>query len=302
MNVQQLQATAYRHIAGTVQVPLVMLVWGALVLFFGYQYQANALLPGDNGFNTVVSLESDDLLRAQDRNERLLAALAAQTPVPVPSLLDRQAFAAELAAELADYELRNEAGSAVSIAMNSSEHQLKGVQGETVSKVVVARALVESVVAEPVKTSSFNDSAEIKVKTKTNQKMKAAKFVRLPAVVQRTAAMRVDALRASKDGARMDLLAGRSSAAYKRLRGKIAQGRTDIEFLGLLALASLPQQPGEAEVIYQHLTQLQPDAQRWRQGLVQSQRQLAQRSENPNRAGEPSLSPVGVDGQSGLAG
>lgn len=294
MNVQQLQATAYRHIAGTVQVPLVMLVWGALVLFFGYQYQANALLPSDNSLAAVVVLESDDLLRAQQRNDRLLAALAAQTPLPIPSLLDRQAFAAELAAELANYELHNEAKSAASIASNPTQEQSKDVRAKVVSNV-----LVERVVVEPVK---INSMSKVRFTAKTNQKLKAAKFVRLPAVVQRKAAMRVDTLRASKDNARIDLLAGRSSAAYKRLRGKIAQGRTDIEFLGLLALASLPQQPGEAEVIYQHLTQLQPDAQRWRQGLVQSQHLLAERSTNLNRAGKPSLSPNGINGRSGLAG
>lgn len=303
MNVQQLQATAYRHIAGTVQVPLVMLVWGALVLFFGHQYQANALLPNEDNLAAAVSLESDELLRAQQRNDRLLAALAVQTPAPIPSLLDRKVFAAELAAELANYEKHEETKPTASEVSSSGDDQSQESQQQVVTNVVVEQVAVEPVVektvSNPVKAKL---PIQAQVAVAVSRKVKAAKFVRLPAVVQRTAAMRVDALRASKDSARADLLAGRSNAAYKRLRGKIAQGRTDIEFLGLLALASLPQQPGEAEVIYHHLTQLQPDAQRWHQGLVQSQRLLAARSTTPNKAGEPSLSPMGIDGQSGLAG
>lgn len=326
MNVQQLQVTAYRHIAGTVQVPLVMLVWGALVLFFGYQYQANALLPSNNNVAAAVSLEADELLRAQERNDRLLAALAAQTPVPVPSLLDRQVFAAQLAAELAGYELDKEPKPAASEAMSPAKTQLQAVRVKVASNVVVDQVAVEPVTAlvdvagveaktkskvkaQPVEVRSRVEvQRKIKTKAKNNNhaaantNTKAAKFVRLPAVVQRTAAMRVDTLRASKDKARAELLAGRSNVAYKRLRGKVAQGRTDIEFLGLLALASLPQQPGEAEVIYQHLTQLQPDAQRWRQGLVQSQRLLAERQVDAGRAGGSALSAVGGDRQLGRAG
>ncbi len=284
MNVQQLQATAYRYVAGTVQVPLVMLVWGALVLFFGYQYQANALLPNEDSLATAVSLESDQWLRAQQRNDRLLAALAAQTPAPIPSLLDPKAFAAQLAAQLANYEQHKETKPSAAKVIRSVEEQPKPLQHKAVANVAVAQVDVEQAATRVVSAKT------------------AAKFVRLPAVVQRTAAMRVDALRASKDSARADLLAGRSNLAYKRLRGKIAQGRTDIEFLGLLALASLPQQPDEAEVIYQHLTQLQPDAQRWQQGLMQSQRLLAARSTKTDKASELSPSPAGSDGRLDLAG
>lgn len=263
MNGQHLQLPVYRHIAGAAQIPLVLLVWGALVLFFGHQYQAQALLPSGDKITDVVALQAEDLLRAQRRNDRLLAEMAAQAPAALPDLLDRNTFERDLAVALADSEL-------------SQGTWQPGVQ-EAVVKPDVAPALEKHPTPEPVVTAKpqISKTTNVVQRTTTYSQPKSAKFVRLPAVVEPKIAMRVDRLRAIKDSARAALMAGHSRAAYQRLRGQVAKGRTDIEFLGLLALASMQQQPEEAEVIYQHLMRLQPDMQRWRQGLEQTQRLLA---------------------------
>lgn len=278
MNRQQLQLPIYQQVAGAVQMPLLMLVWCALVLFFGYQYQANALLPSDGkleygaGFSSVLG--ADEFLRGQQRHDRLLAEIAAQAPAQLPELLDPQEFGSDLAAALATSELGH--GHWQPGQQESAGMQVEHEPAITERAVSVLAPSIDMPDQQGQGNEQFN--AQLHTNRKPISKPKAAKFVRLPAAVQSKVAMRVDTLRASKDSARADLNAGRPGVAYQRLRGKISRGRTDIEFLGLLALASLQQQPEEAEVIYHHLVQLQPDTKRWRQGLEHSQSLLAARS------------------------
>ena len=97
----------------------------------------------------------------------------------------------------------------------------------------------------------------------------APKFVRLPS----RGAGADPRLRALKADARTSLRGGRAQQAYRALRQRLESGRTDPEFLGLLAVASLAVgYHDEAQVLYEHLLHLQPQEQRWQRGwqLAQS--------------------------------
>jgi len=292
MNGQLRDLPTLRYITGTVQVPLVLLVWGALVLFFGHQYQANALLPSSDRFVDRVPVEAAELLRAQQRDERLLAQLAAQSPAQVPNLMDAHRFSLDLAAELAGSDLgRGEwqpGSTAVVDVSQAVERTAQQATQQTTHKPTQQTTTSQTASADVVSTGSLQKqpvaTRPIKTKTKIASIAPAPtvalskpnpKFVRLPAVKPTQAKAQVDALRTIKDLARADILAGRTGSAYQRLRGQVAAGRSDIEFLGLLALASLQHHPDESQVLYHHLTELQPDAKRWQQGLAEAQRLLA---------------------------
>lgn len=75
--------------------------------------------------------------------------------------------------------------------------------------------------------------------------------------------------------ARMDLATGRFGDAYYRLRPQVAGAGGDVEYLGLLALAALRSgHGGEALVIYQRLTELQPERGGWHIGLALAREHL----------------------------
>lgn len=302
MNGQQLQMPTYQQISGAVQLPLVMLVWCALLLFFGYQYQANALLPQHAESASQAEFDNQALLRVQQRNDRLLAELAAQAPVELPKLLNRQDFGEDLAAALAgstlgrgDWQPQQPSDRVTPVASKvvPAVQPKTQTQAPTVAPAKVQKfsrspskrinTLAAASVVEPVSTKAPKATDRKSSKTVPVRNQKAAKFVRLPATVNAVIKTQADPLRATKDRAREALQAGRIGTAYQYLRGKVTQGRTDIEYLGLLALASLHQHPDEAEVIYRHLTQLQPDVKRWQQGLDHSlQLRVAHSGAEPN--------------------
>lgn len=78
-----------------------------------------------------------------------------------------------------------------------------------------------------------------------------------------------------KSAARRALESGRFAEAYAHLRPRVTEARRDVEYLGLLAVAAMRTgSHGEAMVLYQRLTALQPDSGRWRTGLALSQDRL----------------------------
>lgn len=79
----------------------------------------------------------------------------------------------------------------------------------------------------------------------------------------------------TKRSARYLLQEGRETKAYDILLSTIVEGRSDTEYLGLFALAAL--QVGrleEARVVYEKLTRIDPDNQKWWAGLAVVQQHL----------------------------
>jgi Flp pilus assembly protein TadD len=75
--------------------------------------------------------------------------------------------------------------------------------------------------------------------------------------------------------ARQDLQGGRFADAYHRLRPSVADAHGDSEYLGLLALAAMRMGSyGEAMVIYQRLTGMEPGRRGWYVGLALAREQL----------------------------
>ena len=68
---------------------------------------------------------------------------------------------------------------------------------------------------------------------------------------------------------------GRADIAYATLIGGVVEGSGDSGYLGLLAVAALKiMRPGEAQVIYQKLVELEPEQGKWWAGLALSNEQL----------------------------
>lgn len=96
-----------------------------------------------------------------------------------------------------------------------------------------------------------------------------------PTVRKRPSTGTAPGLSREKVEARRALESGRFAEAYARLRPSVGEARGDVEYLGLLALAAMRTgSPGEAVVIYQHLTAMEPDASRWWVGYALAQESL----------------------------
>jgi len=103
----------------------------------------------------------------------------------------------------------------------------------------------------------------------------AADPVEAAPVVRKTPSSGSRHLAVEKSAARRALESGRFAEAYAHLRPRVSEARRDVEYLGLLAVAAMRTgSHGEAMVLYQRLTALQPDSGRWRTGLALSQERL----------------------------
>ncbi|MDZ7670261.1 MAG: tetratricopeptide repeat protein [Gammaproteobacteria bacterium] len=106
-------------------------------------------------------------------------------------------------------------------------------------------------------------------------KAPAEAAVAAAAEVRKTPSTGSHYLAMEKSAARRALESGRFAEAYARLRPRVTEARHDVEYLGLLAIAAMRTgSHGEAMVLYQRLTALQPDSGRWRTGLAMSQERL----------------------------
>jgi cytochrome c-type biogenesis protein CcmH/NrfG len=99
--------------------------------------------------------------------------------------------------------------------------------------------------------------------------------VETPARVRKTEHRGTARLSRYKALARQDLQGGRFADAYYRLRPSVADAHGDTEYLGLLALAAMRMGSyGEAMVIYQRLTRIEPGRRGWYLGLALAREQL----------------------------